>query len=209
MTIVPVELWRHEMRRCGLVALGAPVAVVACAALVAAMAGGGMRGFLAVWLPGALLPLVAGVCAVGVMAREVMPELQSTFATPYPVTLRRRLWLLVIAVGLGVGVLGLSAAAGAAPEPGTGQGVAGSGAVLSSVAAAGSFSLLLIGLGAYAAARKTQPGPASALVMTAWLAKLLVLDRIPLPAAAVVAAFTVAGVWLLVRGSVRAGGEAV
>jgi len=197
------------MRRCGLVALGTPVAVVACTALVSAMAGGGMREFLAVWLPGALLPLVAGVCAVGVMAREVMSELQSTFATPYPVTLRRRLWLLVIAVGLGVGVLGLSAAAGAAPEAGAGQGVAGSGAVLSSVAAAGSFSLLLIGLGAYAAAGKTQPGPAAALVMTAWLAKLLVLDRIPVPPAVVAAGFAVAGVWLLVRGSVRAGGEAV
>ena len=49
----------------------------------------------------------------------------------------------------------------------------------------------------------------AALVMTAWLAKLLVLDRIPLPSAAVAAAFTVAGVWLLIRGSIRAGGEAV
>jgi len=210
MTIVPVELWRHEMRRCGPVALGTPVAVASCAALVAVMAGGGMREFLAVRLPGALLPLVAGVCAVGVMAREVMPELQCTFATPYPVTVRRRLWLLVIAVGLGAGVLGLSAAAGAATGPDVaGQDTAGSGAVLSPVASAAAFSLLLIGLGGHAAAGRAQPGPAAALVMTAWLAKLLVLDRIPLPSAAVAAAFTVAGVWLLIRGSIRAGGEAV
>ncbi len=205
MAIVPVELWRHEMRRCGLAALGTPVTVVACTALVSGMAGGGMREFLAVWLPGALLPLVAGACAVGVMAREVMPELQCTFATPYPVTVRRRLWLLVIATGLGAGVLGLSAAAGAAPEPG----VAGAGVVLSAVASAAAFSLLLIGLGVYAAAGRGRPGSAAALVMTAWLAKPLVLDRIPLPPAAVAAVFTVAGVWLLVRGSARAGGEAV
>ncbi|ETK34045.1 conserved protein with unknown function [Microbispora sp. ATCC PTA-5024] len=210
--MVSVELWRHEVRRCGLVALVTPLAVVASTTLLSALAGGGMHDFLAVWLPAALLPLVAGVCAVGVVSREVMPELQATFPTPYPVTVRRRLRLLILAVGAGVVVLAVSAATGAGHDPVTGQGA--SGPVLSSLFSAASsaaFSLLLIGVGAYAAAGRTRNrgGPASALVMTAWLAKLLVLDRIPLPPAAVAVAFAAAGLWSMVRGSTRAGGEAV
>ncbi|MBX6384502.1 MAG: hypothetical protein IRZ07_16270 [Microbispora sp.] len=197
------ELWRHEARRCGPAALVTPPAVVVSAALLTTPAGGGARTFVAVWLPAALLPLVAGVFAAGVVSREVMRELQCTFATAYPVTVRRRLLLLVAAVGVAAVILAVTIAAHGGPEART--------VALSTAVSAAASSLLLMGVGAYAAAGRSEGrgGPASAFAMTAWLAKLLVLDRIPLPPAAVAAVSAAAGLWLVARASTKAGGEAI
>lgn len=193
---IAVGVWRYEAYRCGRAVLAAPSAVVALAALAAAAAGGGMRSFLATWLPGELLPLTAGVAAVGIVSREVMTELHLALPARYSATVRRRLAVLGAAVL--VAVVGLTLAeralAGTSPPE-----------MAADAVRVAAFSLLLIGGGTYAAAPGNGGGPAAAVVMAGWLAKMLIWDRLPVPPPLTVGVFAAVGAWWLVRGSRRAG----
>lgn len=195
-----MALWRHEVRRCGKAVLAAPPVVVVLAALLSLMARGGLRDWLAGWFPGALLPMAAGIAAVSVVSREAMAELQLTLPTPYPVTVRRRLAVLAVVVAVaGLAVLAVLTQGSRPALPD----------VAGLVAATAAFSLALIGVGTRVAAGTTATGggPAATAVVSVWLAKTLMMDRVPVPQTAVSVAFAAAGVWLLVRGSRKAGGE--
>lgn len=176
-------LWRHEIRRCGRAALAMPFAVAAVSVLLAVAAGPSLREFLLRWLPGAAIPLAAGLTATAIVGREQAIELQATVTVPYPVTLCRRLIVLALAVAAATAVT-LTAAALAVP---------GGHLDVYSVL---TVAVLLAGTGARAAVRRGS-GPASVLVVTVWVAVLALSGMLPVPPWVPAVIWTAAGLTLL------------
>lgn len=159
-----LALWRYELRRSGYAALALPPATAVAAGTAGANVAGLARPVLAAYA----VPLVAGLVAASVVARERLVELHLSLPTRFAVTLTRRLLLTTVATGAAVAAVAV-APGGGAPD----------GAIMGLLAA---FSLAMIALGAVTAARWRAAGPASAVVVAGWLGKLLVIDQaLPLP----------------------------
>lgn len=184
-------LWRHEIRRCGRAALAMPFAIAAVSVLLAATAGPSFQEFLLRWLPGAAIPLAAGLTATAIVGREQAAELQATVAVPYPVTLCRRLTVLAIAVAAAATVsLAASSLAGGRTD----------------IYTALTVAVLLAGAGARAALRRGT-GPASVLVVTVWVAVLAMSGTLPVPPWVPAVVWTAAGLILLQKTVRLADGE--
>jgi len=154
-------LCRHEIRRCGVGSVAAPL--VAGAALGAGVAvstdGAGTPG---AWAAGAALSLVAGLATAAGLSREPLVELHLTLPTPYRTTVGRRLLMLVGSAAIGALALAASAHGESAA---TAAHVAG-------------LTTLLLAVAAWACVALPSAGAASGAVIGAWLGVLLVLDRL-------------------------------
>lgn len=156
------QLWRYEARHCGWVALGLPVLAGLAVAAVAAITGPAWHHLLA----GTAFPVLAGLAVADVAGREPAPELQSSVARPYWATMGRRLALAVAALTAGAVLATVSLAALGAPDP---AGV---------FARAWCSAIFLGGVAAAAGAWLRSVSGASTVVLAAWLAQFLVLDRV-------------------------------
>jgi hypothetical protein len=106
----PLTLWRYEARRAGWAALlGPPIAVaLGVSAALANLEPGDAK--TARILLGALemaVPLAAGVACASLVGRDPAVELQLAVATPYRITLLRR---MAVTLGWAAAVAGLTAA---------------------------------------------------------------------------------------------------
>ncbi|AFT99094.1 hypothetical protein [Nocardia brasiliensis] len=156
-------IWRYEIRRCGLGVL-APTPLAGVVIGIALVAFDGAMILRTVALE--VVPLTAGLVTAAVLGRERMLELHLTVRTPYPQTVVRRLVLVgasVCGAVASIGALGWSAAAVAA------------GPLLVSTPA---FALALISVATFVVVASGSAAGASAIVVTVWSAKLLVLDQI-------------------------------
>ncbi|WP_107654355.1 hypothetical protein [Nocardia suismassiliense] len=111
------------------------------------------------------VPLAAGLAAAAALGGERMIEVQLTVRTPYRLTVVRRIALVLVSACGAVVVLGLL---GRRVVPDS-AGVLLTGNIV--------FALALIGLATYAVVEFRSTAGASVVVITAWLAKLLVLDQ--------------------------------
>ncbi|MFG2445256.1 hypothetical protein ACGFQG_20520 [Nocardia fluminea] len=152
-------IWLYEIRRCGCGVLALPL--VGAAALGLALTS---LDAAPVIRSGALaiLPLLIGLSAAAALGREQLLELQLTVRTPYPLTVARR-----VALVLGSGVC--------AVLPFELFGAPTSGA---SLAGALASVLALISVATYISVGFGSAAGASALVTTVWLAKVLVLEQL-------------------------------
>ncbi|MDN5750312.1 MAG: hypothetical protein L0H64_17675 [Pseudonocardia sp.] len=151
----------HEMRRCGMPALAVLTGTAVALGVVLVVLPSSWAG----WLVASALPLAFGMAAAMVAGGEDALELHLTLPTPYPRTLRRRLAVLVgVAAVVLAAVVGVLSASGRVHDP------------VQVLVDAGSVAILLLGTAVYAAVGSGSPGAPSAVVLTAWLAKLLVLD---------------------------------
>jgi hypothetical protein len=172
----------HEIRRCGMPALAVVTGTAVALGVVLVMVPSSWAG----WLVASAFPLAFGMAVAMVAGGEDALELHLTLPTPYPRTLRRRLAVLggVAAAALAA-LVGVLSAAGMVHDPAQ---------VLSD---AGSVAVLLLGTAVYAAVGSGSPGAPSAVVLTAWLAKLLVLDGVLRGSGAATVVAVAAGLALL------------
>ncbi|MFI6216514.1 hypothetical protein ACIBCD_31330 [Nocardia brasiliensis] len=156
-------IWWYEIRRCGPgVLVTAPLVGVVIGIALVAFDGTMILRTIAL----EVVALTAGLATAAVLGRERMGELHLTVRTPYPQTVVRRL-VLVGASACGavvpIGLLGWSA------------GPVAAGPLLVSTPA---FALTLISVATYVVVTSGSAAGASAIVVTVWSAKLLVLDQV-------------------------------
>lgn len=171
------DVWRYEARHAGRHLLVASPLLAA----ILLIAGFGLpgAGFARAWLAEAAPPLLAGLAAAAIVAGERAVELHLSLPTPLRRTLGRRLALLGASTAAGALLLG----AGLLPDA----------RALSRFAQLCGFGAMLVAAGAWAAAALRSVPGASTVVLAAWLADLLVLDRILIgPAARTAAEFVLA-----------------
>jgi hypothetical protein len=152
-------IWRYEVRRCG----GSVLALPPLAALAIGIASAvfGANQVLRAAVIDAI-PLVAGLSCATAVGRERSIELQLSVPTPYPVTVGRRVALVLGTTACAVLLSGLAM-------------VADAPAVLGGNLA---FALALISIATCVAAGFGSTSGASAVVTTAWLTKLLLLNEV-------------------------------
>lgn len=178
----------HEVRRCGVPAVAVLAGTAAAVALVLVAVPSGWVGRQAI----AVFPLAVGMAAAMVVGGEAALELHLTLPTPYPHTLLRRLAALLGSAAIGLaGLVAVLAAAGRAGDP-----------VRVLVDTSGLVALLT-GAAVWAAVVLGSAGASSSVVLTAWLAKLLVLDGVFRGSAVGAGVAVLGGVALLVAARAR------
>ncbi|MFF3224759.1 hypothetical protein ACFYV7_18360 [Nocardia suismassiliense] len=164
-------IWLYEIRRCGREVLALPPMLAAALGVALVALDGGPAAQVAAV---DTVPLVAGLAAVAALGGERMIEVHLTVRTPYRLTVARRV-TLVLASACGavlvLALLGWRAVQGSA-------GVLLTGNIV--------FAMALISLATYVIVEFRSTAGASVVVMTAWLAKLLVLDQFAVLAEALV-----------------------
>jgi hypothetical protein len=162
----PLTLWRYESRRAGWAALlGPPIAVAVgvAAALANPQPGDTTTARILLGTLEMAVPLAAGVACASLVGRDAAVELQLTAATPYCVTILRRM-------AVTVGWTAVIAAATAATLIATGwwtRWPAHHGAFVGQLTWVAP-TLGLSGVGLAAAAVFRSPAAAGALVTTLW-----------------------------------------
>jgi len=162
----PLTLWGYEARRAGWAALlGPPIAIAlgVAAALANPLPGDQTTARILLGALEMAVPLAAGVACASLVGRDPAVELQLTAATPYRVTLLRRLvvtlaWTALLAVLMAAGLI---ATGWWARWP------ANHGAVLGQLTWLAP-TLALSGVGFATAAVFRSPAVAGALVTTVW-----------------------------------------
>lgn len=153
-------IWLYEVRRCGRSALALPPLAAAAVGIASAVFGANH-----VLRSAAIeaIPLVAGLACAAAVGRERSIEVQLSVPTPYPVTVGRRVALVLGTTACAVVLSGLPATVTDAPA------VLGGNLI---------FALALIGIATWVGAGFGSTGGASVVVTTVWLAKLLLLNEV-------------------------------
>ncbi|WP_280300574.1 hypothetical protein [Nocardia abscessus] len=153
-------IWLYEARRCGGSVLALPPLVAVAIGIASAVFSANQ-----VLRTAAIeaIPLVAGLACATAVGRERSIELQLSVRVPYPVTVGRRVALIVGTTACAVVIGGLPATGTDAPA------VLGGNLV---------FALALIGIATCVGAGFGSTSGASAVVTTVWLAKLLLLNEV-------------------------------
>lgn len=164
-----------EARRCGVAALLTPVAVAACILGASRLAASGdgtpeMVGVGMVRLVADVLPVTVGLTAATALTRETMTELHLSLPTSFVVTTLRRVALVFAAATLAAAI----AIGGLAGNNQWWHPATGPTALLVPLGP----SVLLIGVACYSATVLRSGAAAAAVVVAAWLAQLLILDRL-------------------------------
>ncbi|MEV6256333.1 hypothetical protein AB0L97_24055 [Nocardia sp. NPDC051911] len=153
-------IWLYEARRCGGGVLALPLLVAALIALASAVFGADEVLWSAAF---EAIPLVAGLACATAVGRERSIEVQLSVPTPYPVTVGRRVALVLGTTACAVVLSGLSAMITDGPAVLAGNLV---------------FALALISIATWVGAGFGSTSGASAVVTTVWLVKLLLLSEV-------------------------------
>lgn len=170
-----VQAIGFEARRCGVMTLMTPVIVAALILGASRLAAGGegtpeMVGVGMVRLVADVLPVTVGLTASSALTRERMIELHLSLPTSFAVTTMRRVGLVLAAAT----VASVVAIGGLMLNHQWWHPATGATAILVPIGPA----VLLVGVACYAVTMLRSAAASAAVVVAAWLAQLLILDRL-------------------------------